>query len=252
MTTLNQPSKKLQKLIDRAEKAQERSIQLQKKLDALSFSENPAKSSSKKIPRGTPCEMGHTPLSPGKERARSWWLNKNPSHRDIITISHGLLGALEILQWKGKVFIADRDPAVRNEARCLIKDYPDRRIQPIQVEVEDAVISYCNNHAGYGSLPIIDLDLTGLITSFELQAVLKNVLNTLLARYSYNAGIKVILTFRNGRDGMHEPARLSYLKGLLPQGVRYIDHITYESSSTGRYVERRKGSTMITVMLQVR
>lgn len=196
-----------------------------------------------------PCSMGHTPLFPGKTRARRNWLEKVKRDQDIITISHAIFDALEWRRHRGVVLACDIDPIVRHRINWM-RDrghYPDLNLAQAGFSIQDTVRTYCDTW-GVSRLGAVDVDLTRTL-DYELP-ILTEVVQT-LASHKYKG--KVLFTFRNGRDNHGQgglESRLHTMCANLPRGMVCVGHETYRSDSYERHAERRIGSSMVIVEIQ--
>src|ERR1035437_6621708 len=151
------------------------------------------------------CKMGHTEQHPAKDRMRRNWMSKVSRMKDIITISHGLLGGAQYLNWCGRIQVCDIDPGVRETTAYLggldggASDYPDLNILSPGCDIESTVIAYVKAY-GVKQLGAVDVDLA--CTIGPAWEILFPVLCTLLGAMGTKDHVKVLLTFRNGRkDG---------------------------------------------------
>jgi hypothetical protein len=193
--------------------------------------------------------MGHTPLSPGKNRARRNWVETVPLTKDIITISPALFEVLDIRRHQGMIVACDIDPVVHSRILHIRKgnDYPDLHIGAPGWSIQETVLAYCKNH-GVRNLGAVDVDLYRTL-DYELP-ILKEVLS-ILAAHKYKG--KVLFTFRNGRDSYGKGGserRICRLIGSLPKGFEYVRDERYRSDCYGRFLQRKIGSSMVIVELQ--
>lgn len=168
-------------------------------------------------------------------------MGRVPRHRDIITISHGLLATADHFKWRGKIQICDIDPGVRHVTEQLMDDYPDLSILSPGEDIRTTVQEYCVRY-GVRNLGAVDVDLACKVRN--TLPILQDVLDT-LNQYRYQG--KVFLTFRNGRDDFGRNAsgdRIRWLSERLPRPFRYTQHTLYRSGHTGPRGERNYGSAM--------
>lgn len=194
------------------------------------------------------CDMAHTPQSPIKNRVRRDWIKKSSSYKDIITISHGALEALMMAEHRGLITVCDIDGGVIESTQYMAhSEYPDLRIRARHWSIERTVEGYCQDK-GVDSLGVVDIDLAGsLMSEFS---VLSNVLTTLLSHKAF--GVKVLFTFRNGRDAFKGiDNRIAWLKSKLPNGVQLVKFTPYNSTRITEHAERKKGSAMCIVELEI-
>ena len=207
--------------------------------------------------RDVSCRMGHTALYPHKNDVRSECMRKVPTHKDIITVSHGLLDVANILRHQGRILIGDIDPGVIESAHYIRigdprngrpSDYPKLNFLPEQCgDIRGIVRSYLQEY-GCSRLGAIDLDLTGTI--HQVWPVACGVFQALSEFPKHNA-VSVFLTYRNGRDNMGRNAhdlRVKELERLAkPLGVMRTWHEHYRSDWIGRLANREPGSSMTIV-----
>lgn len=198
------------------------------------------------------CRMGHTALFPDKDDVRTTYFSKVPKSGGLVLISHAALSVLNILRWRGPIQVCDTDTGVIESARYIIEEkrFPRLNLLPVEFyrDATDTVRDFCEEQGAY-ALDLVDLDLTRTLT--EEWQVCSDVIQVLRC---YKASTKVLLTFRNGRDGFGRDAidrRLQWIKRELPRGVKLIDHQCYRSDWIGRYATRERGSSMCIIELQV-
>jgi hypothetical protein len=196
------------------------------------------------------CSEAHTPQSPNKNRIRRDWLLPLNKSKDLITISHGALEAMMMCGWKGRIFVCDIDPGVIESTKYMSEsEYRDLKIKAILSRIEVMVTNYCFVN-GAKNLAAVDVDLADCLdTCWPILAPVLDALVTYRAK-----GTKVFFTFRNGRDCFGRNGidkRIQWLKSRLPEGVRLNSHTTYNSTRITQFAERRKGSPMCIVEMQV-
>lgn len=205
------------------------------------------------------CKMGHTALFPGKNDVRSEWIHQVKPWRDIITISQGLLDTLNILRYRGRIFVCDLDPGVIESTHYIRvgnpktgkeSDYPKLKIMPeLYCDIRTAVEGYLLKEGG-SRLGAVDLDLTGTVE--QVWPLTSDVLGYMLKHGCQ--GVLVPVTYRDGRDHNGRNAsdkRVDWMKERLPSGVSYQWHKHYRSDWIGRFATREIGSSMTTVTLRV-
>jgi hypothetical protein len=191
--------------------------------------------------------MQHTPQSPNKNRVRRNWLMTVPRSKDVITISHGALEALMMMRWEGRIQVCDIDPGVIESTRYMRdSEYKDLcLLPPWCIPIQEMVLDYCTSYGGK-KLGVIDIDLAFCLD--QCLPILQSVLDTLRL---FGIHTKVLLTFRNGRDGFSSTeGRMIWLKQNLGKGVEYVTHEQYNSSRIRENASRHKGSAMCIVTLQ--
>lgn len=195
------------------------------------------------------CAMGHTPLSPAKNRVRRNWLERVPRKQTIITISHGLLDEAQSRRHTGLILPCDIDSGTREVIKHASKRYPELRILPPGKDIHSTVNEYLKFHSGgVRKLGAVDLDLTASVK--EVWNTSKPVIDS-LKENKYHG--KVLITFRNGRDSFGKNSlleRIQWLLGQLPTGVVITHHESYTSDHYDRFGRYNKGSAMCTVELQ--
>jgi hypothetical protein len=199
------------------------------------------------------CSMGHTALFPGKNDARAWWAHETPRGKDIITISHGALDVLSILRHRGRILVCDIDPGVVASTHHMRGHgqgarYPHLNLtKPLCCDITLAVCAYIGSH-GVKDLGVVDLDFACAVNeAWRLAAPTIEILSD----EKYKG--RVLLTFRNGRDGNGRDAtdkRIDWIRAQLPKGVRVVAHRKYRSDWIGRYATRETGSSMCIVELK--
>lgn len=203
------------------------------------------------------CAMGHTSLFPGKNDVRSEMIRQVPSHKDIITISHGALDVLNILRHQGRIMIVDQDPGVIESSHYMRvgdpnnykpSDYPRLNFLPeYQGDAAEGVRWYLERNGARG-LGAIDLDLTGTVD--QVWAVAHRVLS-ILKQYPYHKGVTVFLTYRDGRDGHGWKGAEKRVACLVTRlNAKCTWHRCYRSDWIGRHATRERGSSMAIVGLK--
>ncbi len=196
------------------------------------------------------CSEKHTPLNPAKDRVRRNWVRKLPKGSMIMTISHGALGVLDIMGWSGPIRVVDTDPGVIESTEYMRQtDYPELNLlSPLNTSIQTAVRLHCMREPHTFRWGAVDVDLAGCLDVCFPN--LKDVLETLRA---YKVHVKVLFTFRNGRDDFGTNAigsRITWIKKQLPRGVKYVSHDTYNSGRINSDASRSKGSSMCIVEIQ--
>lgn len=203
------------------------------------------------------CAMGHTSLFPQKNDVRSEMVYRVPTHKDIITVSHGALDVLNILRHEGRILIADQDSGVIESSHYIrvgdprnskAGDYPRLNFLPeYHGDIADAVRWYCERH-GCRNLGAVDLDLTG--TCDQVAHVAQRVLST-LKEFPYSKSVTVYLTYRDGRDGHGKGAAARRVETLCARlNTNAVWHRCYRSDWIGRHATRERGSSMAIVGLK--
>ena len=199
------------------------------------------------------CEMGHTPLCPGKEETRANWIYELQSNKrkpqGIITVSHAALGSLSTLRHTGFIQVVDKDKGSCVTAEHAARKYTRLNIRkPMNMPLDRAVYFHIDDNSIH-DVGIIDADFTsGILGAVEENlAMIKE-----LSRIQW-AG-KFLLTFVNHRDQFGDDGtskRLSFLRHHLPTSMRRsVKHHTYSSDYFGRWGEYHKGSAMCMVEIQ--
>lgn len=195
------------------------------------------------------CSEAHTPQSPNKNRVRRDWLKPLKGKGDIITISHGLLESAMMVGHSGRIHVCDIDPGVIESTKYMRQsEYTDLCIPSVQLSsIEEKVKTYCEIW-GTRSLKVVDVDLADTLTTVWNSC--EDVLRTLVSHKA--SGTKVMLTFRNGRDGFGSTdARIFWIRCNMPRGTKVVKHTPYASNRIGKYAEREKGSAMCIVELEI-
>jgi hypothetical protein len=194
------------------------------------------------------CQGKHTALYE-KDDVRSQWMWETPRHKDIITISHGALSALNTLRWKGNVYMCDIDPGVIESATYLWQDgtFPHIKLhKPLLCEVQTLTALYADKNPGTTKLGAVDADLANC-----MEGCIPVVQTIIRYLQEYRIHTKVLLTFRNGRRCKFGciNGRIQALKDSLPRGSRYVKHRAYTSMAIREDASRYKGSSMCLVEL---
>lgn len=200
------------------------------------------------------CRYQHTSLNMRKEAVRSHWLELVPKTKDLITISHGIFGALQHKLWEGRILACDIDPGVRNTINNLRHNrrgesyYPDLRLEPPGEGILDTTHDYCRTY-GVKSLGAVDIDLTACVEgAWEIAAPVVQVL-----QYYHYKGL-VLLTFADGRrcSFKNNRERMEWLRLQLPTGVTCFTHEPYRSTSTNGVGQLEHGHSMCLAALRIR
>jgi len=194
--------------------------------------------------RSVRCSEKHTPLNPGKDRVRAHWVRTLRQDSKVLTISHGALGVLDILQHPGPVQVIDIDPGVIESTEYMREsDYPGLRMAPPRlVSIQEYVRRQVMAHGtkAFRRHDVIDADLADCIeTCFP---IVEEVIRTLVF---HNVHTRVLFTFRNGRD-CHRgtDSRMQWLRQRLPLGAKLISSQEYYSGRIREDASRKHGSIM--------
>lgn len=185
------------------------------------------------------CPDKHTPQTPEKDRARSWWMNSSHRGAPLLTISPGALGALRWTGWTGPVWISDICRPCIKSANRLIKHYPELLLKrAINKDIQTVTRLLIPEFDCYKVDPIIDMDLASVL--HNAIDPLRSVLTTLIKNKIH---AKVLLTYVR-RSGASNAERTRYLKRHLPRGAEYVDSYNYVSGWSNEHHRFSKGSNM--------
>jgi hypothetical protein len=193
--------------------------------------------------------MQHTPISYAKDNERCEWLYKILPTKEILTISHGLLGVLNVLRWKGAIQVVDTDIGVIKATEYVIPDFRKLKsrlhiLPPIHRPIQDMIRPYLIRR-GAKNLGAVDIDLACNVV--EATHIALPVLQALTeAKYKG----KTLVTFRNGRDdGFSDlDGRIDYLRQSCSDvGAKIVSVRPYVSQGLESNAKRKKGSAMCIV-----
>jgi hypothetical protein len=193
------------------------------------------------------CPDKHSPICPGKTRARQFTLGTSNKSAPILTISPGSYDGLQWVGWEGHIYTCDICYPCIKHANRMRRHYKDLQIMRAwHMNVQEAT-RLLVRWERYSKELVLDMDLAFGVR--KAAPILTDVATTLVKA---RIPTRLLLTYVNHRDGMNTDERLRVLTDALPEGAELAgDPFCYASVWSNEQHKYSKGSSMAVADIRV-